>query len=688
MRASPNTSLGSLPNSLSTNPIFKLNCASMDQTQLQFIADARDIVDRLYGDLEQLRVLRLQGRQRRELAARIFRHVHTLKGSAGSLGLKAVSEVAHEFEGVLDGVRLGRVAIDDELLNLFEDAIDAMAQALGETSSADLASGQALIGRLHSIASVSRQQGAIAGSLRAALPEDIARSLSEYDVQHAREAVREGAKLFIVEAGFALETFDTQFRDLTRLLGKTGEVIATVPGRPATADKINFRLLYAAALVTEELKRRASEFGAIEFAEIRIEAGEAGARTPTEGPTAPMQTVTSVTSVRVGLSQLDDLTSAVTDLLRDTTNALSALQKSAGNASVESANSNLRRRFVQLEERLIKLRLVPLSHLLQAAAARAGRVAARQLGKDIEFEIIGGDVGIDKSLADIVAEPLIHLVRNAVSHGIEAPEQRNAAGKPANGSVTLRGFSEGSRIYISVTDDGRGIDLTRVATAATEDGIVKQPEDLTADQCLRLIFRPGFSTASEASDLSGRGIGLEIVDRAMEQAGGEVRVVTEPGQGATFAMMIPATLALVPCVVVRSGEQFYCFDSAIVADRASVPEDQLAAVKNGQQITWQGEELPVLRLRELLAESDTLEGNGSCAMLICKPSEHRHTVAAHQNRVAVVVDAIAGQQETLVRSLGPHSTRWQGISGAAELLDGSVALMVDLAGLIEANERS
>ena len=623
---------------------MRYTALTMDQTQLQFIADARDIIDRLYSDLEQLRVLRLQGRQRRELAARIFRHVHTLKGSAGSLGLKAVSEVAHEFEGVLDGVRLGRVAIDDDLLNLFEDAIDAMTQALGETGGPDRANAEALISRLHSIASVSRQQGGIAGGLRAALPEDIARSLSEYDVQHGREAVREGAKLFIVEAGFALETFDTQFRELTGLLGKTGEVIATVPGQPATADKINFRLLYAAALITDELKRRASELGAIEFAEIRIEGVDTVAITSPEGPTGPVQTVSSITSVRVGLGQLDELTSAVTDLLRDTANALSALQKSDGNASVESANSNLRRRFVQLEERLIKLRLVPLSHLLQAAAARAGRVAARQLGKDIEFEIIGGDVGIDKSLADIVAEPLMHLVRNAVSHGIETPEQRSAAGKPANGSVTLRGFSEGSRIYISVTDDGRGIDLTRVATAATEDGIVTQPEDLTPDQCLRLIFRPGFSTASEASDLSGRGIGLEIVDRAMELAGGEVRVTTMPGEGATFTMMIPATLALVPCVVVRSGEQFYCFDSAIVADRASVPADKLAALNDGQQITWQGEELEVLRLSELLAEPQSLEANGS-AMLVCQPSEHRHTVAAHQNRVAVLVDAIAGQQK-------------------------------------------
>jgi chemotaxis protein histidine kinase CheA len=338
---------------------------------------------------------------------------------------------------------------------------------------------------------------------------------------------------------------------------------------------------------------------------------------------------------------------------------------------------------VHLEERLIKLRLVPLSDLLNGVAARAGRVAARQLGRDIGFEIIGGNVGIDKSLADLVAEPLMHLVRNAVSHGIETPEERRAAGKPPNGSVKLQGFSEGSRIYIVVSDDGRGVDFVQVAEAATRQGIVSRPEELTRDQALRLLFRPGFSTSPDASDLSGRGVGLEIVDRAMTQAGGEVRLTSEPGKGATFAMMIPATLALVPCVVVRSGEQFYCFDSGIVSERAKIPADKLTA---DNHIKWLGEEIPLMRLNELLGEPEATETNGTRALLICKPGEHRQALAAHQNRIAIVVDAIAGQEETLVRSLGPHASFWHGISGAAEMLDGSVALMIDLARLIEANE--
>lgn len=655
----------------------------MNETQTQFVVDAKEIVDRLYRDLEELRAVRLQGRLRRELAGRIFRHVHTLKGSAGSLGLQSVSDVAHEFEGVLDGVRLGRVTIDDARLDLFEDAIDAIAQTLSGSANSGDAPVRALIARLHSLAAASAQQGAIAGGLRTALPEDIARSLSEYDLQHAREAVREGAKLFIVEAGFAIDSFDHNFRELSRLLGKSGEVIATVPGQPASPEEITFRLLYAAELIAEDIRRKAAALGAIDVTELQIET-EGGAGTSSEAATS--KAPASAASVRVGLNQLDELTATVTDLQRDTTNAMLALRSSPANPRVDPVDANLRRRFVQLEEQLIKLRLVPLSDLLHGAAARAGRVAARQLAKDIEFEIIGGSVGIDKSLADVVAEPLIHLVRNAVSHGIESPEERVAAGKAANGSVRLRGFSEGSRIHISVSDDGRGIDLNRVAAAAMREGIIGEPQDLTQDQCLRLIFRPGFSTAAEASDLSGRGIGLEIVDRAMEQSGGEVRLATEAGKGTTFTMMIPTTLALVQCVVVRCGSQFYCIESALVSERATLTQSALALTNGADEITWQGDKLRLLDLRDLLAQPAADEPNGGRALLVCTPGEHRDKSNGHHNRVAILADAIAGQQETLVRSLGPHSTRWHGISGAAEMMDGSVALMIDLARLIEANE--
>jgi two-component system chemotaxis sensor kinase CheA len=385
------------------------------------------------------------------------------------------------------------------------------------------------------------------------------------------------------------------------------------------------------------------------------------------------------TSVRVEMKQLDELISGAGELFRHTINAIASLNATGNKHGRDTVTRQLRQSFIELEERLIKLRLVPAGEILERAAARAGRTAARQMGKQVEFEIAGGEAGIDKSLADTVADPLFHLVRNAVTHGIESPNERMASGKSATGKVRLAAFNEGSRIYITVTDDGRGIDWDRVASAAADHGIATVGSDLSTDQCLRLIFRPGFSTTRDVSELSGRGIGLDVVDRAMEQAGGEVRVATEPGAGTTFAMIMPATLALVKCLLVQSDGQLYAIESARVAD-SDPAANQSSTI--GSQVNWQGESLPLLHLRSLLGQAIALDDIGS--IVVWQAPNNSAAVPAGRKRFALVVDGIRGHQETLVRSLGRHAARWAGVCGAAELFDGGVALVLDLGELIKA----
>jgi two-component system chemotaxis sensor kinase CheA len=656
----------------------------MDEAQTQFVADAQEIAEKLYRDLEQLRTARLHGPHRRELAARVFRRVHTLKGSAATLGLESVSQIAHEFEGVLDGVRLGRVEITDEVLDGFEDAVDAITRALESALSGESPSNPAaVIKSLSALAAKSRDQGTIATSLRSALPQEIARSLSEYDLQHAREAIREGAKLFIVSAGFAIETFDEKFRELSRLLGRSGEIVATVPGESSAPDEITFRLLYAAELVAIEVLRHASALGRINVTDLKVESSFVAGKPAAENLSSSSRSTGASASVRIELGQLDELIQDASELFRDTNRALQSADGPADSGGGLTGSARLRSRFVEIEERLIKLRLVPCAEILERAATRAGRIAARQLGKQVEFEIAGSDVGIDKALADTIAEPLMHLVRNAIGHGIESPEERAAAGKSATGKVKLAAFSEGSRIHITVADDGRGIDLDKIVAAASQHGIGGNGAGLTMDQCLRLIFRPGFSTASEVSELSGRGIGLDVVDRAMEQAGGEVRVASEPGAGTTFVMMLPAGLALVRCVTVRSGGRFYCIGSDRVIDRRSLSSNELATIAGAQTIDSEGETLPLFFLTKVLGEVSEISGKTSGDLIIWQADQNRPAHAAAPNRLALVVDGIEGEHETLVRSLGRHAARWAGISGAAELPDGNVALVLDLKELIK-----
>jgi two-component system chemotaxis sensor kinase CheA len=647
----------------------------MTEEQRLFVADAQEIVERLCRDLEQLRGARNQGRRRRELAAQIFRRVHTLKGSGASLGFKSVSSIAHEFEGVLDGVRLGRVELSDAVLDKFEDALDAIAGALRAVPADKVDRNlDAVIQRLKALAEQSKKQGAIESGLRTALPADIARALSDYDIQHAREAIREGARLFIISAGFPIETFDHGFRELSKLLGQSGEIIATVPGEAANADEINFRLLYAGELLATEVLRQASTLGRIDHTELPIQAAATQPHAATEASSTQTSPAANVEApVRIELNQLDDLISSASELFRQTTNALVSLAGPSKTEVVDRTVRNLRGRFVELEERLIKLRLIPVGEVLERAASRAGRIAARQLGKDVEFEIVGGEVGIEKSLAEIISDPLLHLVRNAITHGIEDPDARRASGKNPTGRVMLAASNHSGRIHITVTDDGRGIDMNQIVKAATQHGI--SGDNLSIDQCLRLIFRPGFSTARELSDMSGRGIGLDVVDRAMEIAGGEVRVATEPGAGTTFAMIVPAALSMVKCVVVRCREQLYAIDAACVIqseaamDRANDHSDE--------------EQYPLLDLATLLGTNLPREPTEKVVINWKPPVTSARSNGNPGYRIAL--DGIVGRQEILVHSLGRHGARWPAVCGAAEMFDGSVALVLDLEELIKIN---
>jgi two-component system chemotaxis sensor kinase CheA len=650
----------------------------MDEKQNQFIADAHELIEKLYSDLEQLRGARSRGRERRELAARIFRRVHTLKGSAGSFGLKATSQIAHQFEDVLDGVRLGRIELTDAVLDAFEDGTDAIARALESGPTEQTSPAAPVIKRLKALAAHSKGQGAIASSLRATLPSEIARSLSEYDLQHTQEAVREGAKLFIVSAGFAIEAFDQNFRELTKLLGQSGEIISTGPGEPPSVGEINFRLLYAAELVPGDILRQADSLGRIEISEIPIDPSMLGTNVAGDAVPAGLASSDTAETVRVDLNQLNDLISGASELFRYTTNALLSLSASGDKLPFETATRHLRRRFVELEERLLRLRLVPAAEVMGRAAARGGRIASRRLGKQVDFEIVGGDVGIDKSLADTIADPLLHLVRNAVTHGIESVAERKAAGKSEVGRIRLAAFNEGSRIHITVADDGRGIDWERIVAAARASGITNDASNLTTDQCLRLIFRPGFSTASKVSELSGRGIGLDIVDRAMEQAGGEVRVATEIGSGTTFAMIMPATLALVQCLLVQSGDQLYAIESTGIVQ---------GETKHNGHADSAEEQSPVFHLSSLLGQADARETEGTSIFWRAHGNSAGGAMNQTSNegdlRYTLIVDDVKGHQETLVRSLGRHAARWAGVCGAAELFDGQVALVLDVEELIK-----
>ncbi len=671
----------------------------MDERLLrEFLAEAEDLIEELYGDVAELRARRGEGPARRELVARTFRHVHTVKGTAAAAGLDPAGRVAHEFESLLDAVRRGQAPLDEEALDACEEAVGALAESLDAAArGAEWAVPARLVERLRRLAA--QNPVAAAGARAAAeelLPPEVARALSAPERGRLAEAVAEGARAYLVSVEFDLSDFDEQYKRLSESLKGSGEVVST---QPFVSDvgpgRVGFRIVYASAEAFAKLAERANAFGATLDA-AKADAGPADETfeknrdgTLEQSEAAPHATTnttpsssTSTTGVRVTLEELDELISATHGLFADTLGALElALAGAEGREGLEGRARDVRRSFFELEERLIGLRMVSLRASL-LRAARAGRAAAREAGKRVEFEVAGGDARLDRSLAERVADPLLHLVRNAVDHGVETEEERLAAGKPAAGCIRIEADSEGGLVVLRVSDDGRGVDVEAAGRAAAAAGLVAPGAKITDAHALRLIFRPGFSTAARASLVSGRGVGLDVVERAVEEAGGEVRVRSLRGRGTTFELRLPTALALLPAHVVRSAGRRYCLGASHVVEIGHAEASEVSSAGARRTLRWRGRELPLVELRELLGlsvQDGETDGAARRAYVVARARQGSDGEA----RAAIAVDELEAQSEVLVRGLGRHAKRWRAVGGATELRDGTVALVLDLPRLLD-----
>ncbi|MET0622850.1 MAG: ATP-binding protein [Pyrinomonadaceae bacterium] len=709
----------------------------MDERLLrEFLAEAGELVEGLYGDIAELRERLGDGPARRELVARVFRRVHTVKGTAAAAGLDAATRVAHEFESLLDAVRSGDAPLDEETLTVFEEAASAVAESLEAAARGSVwPEPEALVARLRRLSAVREGASASGGAWPppepaglAGLPEEVSRSLSAHERGRLREALGEGARAYVVLAEFDLADFDERYRRLSEALKESGEVVATQPFVDAVGpDRIGFRIVYASTEERGRLEAHASAFGATLKAagesddrrgtlsndasndaatpeadedEARDEAapGALEGDAPDANVAAASESAESAgqrppspgaQGVRMSLEELDDLISAAHALFADTVGALDlalGAGRDGGRDELEVRAREVRRRFFELEERLIGLRMVTLRGAL-LRAARAGRAAARSAGKRVEFEVTGGDARLERSLAEIVADPLLHLVRNAVDHGVEPEDERLAAGKPAAGRVRIEADSEGGLVLVRVSDDGRGVDTDAVGQAAAAVGLVAPGSHITEEQALRLIFRPGFSTAERASLVSGRGVGLDVVERAVEEAGGEVRVRSERGRGTTFELRLPTTLALLPAHVFDACGRRYCVGASQVVGAGHAEVSEVVTDGGGRRLRWRGRELPLVGMCELLGLRDVWETPPQGVRFAYFVAAGRHAPQGGDHdggaRAAVVVDALEGESEVLVRGLGRHAKRWRGVAGATELRDGAVALVLDLPRLLE-----
>jgi two-component system chemotaxis sensor kinase CheA len=670
----------------------------VDQTQREFLVELEELIELIFADLDELRSSVKDGhepRKGRELVDRVFRRVHSVKGSAASSGLETVSQIAHEFENLLDAVRCGQTPLDAHVLDTCESASEALAESLSQSASGIAEPPRAaLFDRLRATArNAANDSNEDKEAILSSIPFEIWQSLTQAEQHRLVSVVEEKTPLFLVATSFDLGTFDEEFFQLKEKLADTGEVISTSPTVDETnPGKINFRVLYGSKTSLETLRASVIEFSDIVFNEVQS-GGTASAKEDDQSY-QPASISSLANFVRTDLGKLDQLISSTHELLRATSNALGfALSQTEitqdARTQLEGWDQQIKRSFMGVEDELIKLRMVSSNPMLQRAV-RAGRAAARQAGKEVDFEIIGGDIELDKVLADAIADPLIHLLRNAVDHGVEDPETRIQSGKARRGTVRIEALNEGSQTRVRVTDDGRGIDPRLISEAAARLGMAGQDSSLDFDRSLRLIFRPGFTTLESVSDVSGRGVGLDVVETAVEQVGGELRLSSEPGLGTTFEIRLPVTFGLLEAMVFVSGANRYCIPGSQIVATGTAHEGSGARAEampdrqlDDTHATGDGE-YPVVSMRQLLDQtgletSVQADSNEELELITCQFSDEPVGADSKSTRrIGVLVDAVEGAEEVLVRTLGRHAGRWYGVAGATELRDGTVALVLDL----------
>ncbi len=332
-----------------------------------------------------------------------------------------------------------------------------------------------------------------------------------------------------------------------------------------------------------------------------------------------------------------------------------------------------------LQRSVMKVRMVPVEQLFRRFP-RMVRDVAKQCGKDVELRLSGQETDLDKGLLDGIAEPLTHLVRNAVSHGIEKAEERVRAGKPAQGIIHLQAYHQGNQVMVEISDDGRGIDVQKVKARALQQGLWSEQESGTLDEAtaLNLIFRPGFSTADEITEISGRGVGLDVVQSILQRLKGTIQIETRPGQGTTFRLCLPLTLAIIKALLFRVEQRLYAIPLNAVAEIARVQESDLHQVDNREVLQLRNRTLPVVRL-----------GNRTTEISEHHPADRRHgkifvlVTNLGERKLGLLVNELEGEEELVIKALDDRTVESDLVSGASILGDGRVVLILNLAAIVE-----
>ena len=658
----------------------------------------------------------------------IFRSAHSMKGMAGTMGYTRMQNLTHDMEDVFSDVRGGKIKIksaDIDVLLQCLDAIQEYVDNITENQDEGTEEHQNIIKALADIRNGTSGGGADAADAAPAAeaaprggdaPAAGADGSSDYRAikldpsvkSTLEEAVSQGKKIYGVTVHIQESCILKAARGFLVFKGleEIGEIAVSDPSTQDIEDE-KFDFTFSLIVITDESKEKVEEIvkavsevegcecgefdlNSAKSAEDKEEApapapaaeapkpaAEPAKQTPAAAPAAggagskkPVGKPVVNRTVRVDIEKLDVLMNLVSELIIAKNSLISAANTSGvSNGNVNEQIEYLESVTTNLHESVMKVRMVPIESVLQKFP-RMIRDLNKTLNKKMELTMTGEDTEMDRTVVDEIGDPLMHLIRNSADHGIESAELRAQRGKPEVGQIFLHAFQDGNSVVIEVGDDGNGIDAEAVKNKAIEKGVVTpdQAALLTEKQCVELLFHPGFSTAKQVSEISGRGVGLDVVKSKVESLSGEVTVRTKLGEGSTWVIRLPLTLAIIQALMVIIGEEKYAIPLDSIQSIEDVSPSDIKLVENKEVINLRGSVTPIIRLNEVLDTESTKSPDEDMVVVITRKGDQSY---------GLVIDELMGQQEIVIKPLGKYTAKCKLISGATILGDGEIALILD-----------
>jgi two-component system chemotaxis sensor kinase CheA len=492
---------------------------------------------------------------------------------------------------MLDDLRMGKAALSDEVIDFLLRCVDVLKSLVAsirerKKKRKKKAVEEDVTAYLKDIKNFREtiKGGEEKESLAGLVDSELLKVLSEYEEHRLRSNIKDGNRVYLVSGIFELGNFDTELKKLSDNLRKVGEIISTMPtSEDVPVGSIGFNIMVCSSKPLESL--RFADYKVKTLVE-RKEEEEAATAEADEAVVVPDSTLRiSSNTVRVNIEKLDGILSTVDEisLIRGSIKSIWAdMVKTYGHnpllIDLYRVSQNLDRRIIELKKQVLEIRMVPTGQMFSRLSQVIKRYA-RDVDKNINIKLYGQDTEIDKSLSEEVIDPLVHIVRNAIDHGLEDKKERGAAGKDETGSITIRAFQRGNNVVIEVEDDGRGIDIKEVKSIAVKEGIISRDKILEEKDALEIIFEPGFSTKEKVSKVSGRGVGLDIVREKLFALGGIVEVDTEKGDGTTFTLTLPITLAIIKSLIVRVGEDIFAVPISAIAETLVVEHKDIQTIE-------------------------------------------------------------------------------------------------------------